>query len=76
MKYLLLIALLVVAYMLWRHARVERRPPPQPGAGPDGKPQQMVSCAACGVHLPRPDAVTGSDGLPYCSKEHRLRAGG
>lgn len=79
MKYLLLVALLVVAYLVWRNARIERRnPPPGPGRGADavGGPQEMVSCPVCGLHLPKADAVTGADGLPYCSQEHRLRAGG
>jgi uncharacterized protein len=77
MKYLVLLAVLVIAYLLWRHSRVERhrgessRPPAAPGA-----PQDMVSCAQCGLHLPQPDAVRGGDGRFYCSQEHRLRAGG
>ena len=77
MKYLLLIVLLVVAYLLWRNARIrdERasRPPPPP---PAGDPQEMVSCPVCGVHLPRSEAVPGQRGILYCSNEHRLRAGG
>ena len=79
MKYLLLIALLVVAYMVWRNGRLrdERdadaasRKPPRAG-----DPQEMVSCPVCGVHLPRSDAVPGQGGILYCSNEHRLRAGG
>ena len=74
MKYLVLLAVLVIAYMVWRNARLERkddaRRPPPPGT-----PQEMVSCPVCGLHLPRPDAVRGADGLFYCSQEHRLAAG-
>lgn len=79
MKYLVLFAVLMVAYLLWRNARLrdERKPPPQrPGQAPDGSPQEMVSCPVCGVHLPRSEAVVGARGIPYCSNEHRLRAGG
>ena len=77
MKYLVLIAVIVVAYLLWRNARLQRRSDaPRPPPGTVGKPQEMVSCAVCGLHLPRSDAVTGGNGLPYCSQEHRLRAGG
>jgi uncharacterized protein len=77
MKYLVLIAVLVIAYMVWRNGRLERqrdaqRPPPPPAAAP----QEMVSCPVCGLHLPRGDAIAGSNGLLYCSKEHRLLSGG
>lgn len=77
MKYLLLFAVLLVAWMLWRNARLRDRepPPPRPKAGP-GDPQEMVSCPVCGVHLPRSEAVPGQRGLLYCSHEHRLRADG
>jgi uncharacterized protein len=75
MKYLLLFAVLLVAYLLWRNARVVRGQDAQRGGRPAG-PQEMVSCAQCGVHLPRPEAIAGPDGRLYCSEEHRLRAGG
>jgi uncharacterized protein len=80
MKYLLVIAIVVIAYMIWRGNRLrdaERdastpRPPPAP---PAGAPQEMVRCPVCSVHLPRGDAVAGADGALYCSQEHRLSAG-
>jgi uncharacterized protein len=80
MKYLLLIALVIVAWLIWRNGRLRderdtgasaRQPRP-----PAGDPQEMVSCPVCGVHLPRSEAVAGQRGLLYCSNEHRLRAGG
>lgn len=78
MKYLVLFAVLYVAYLLWRNGRIEggggpasRRAPPAPPA-----PQQMVSCAVCGLHLPQTDAVRGADGRFFCGQEHRLRGGG
>ena len=77
MKYLLLLALLVVAYLLWRNARIGREAPPPAGHAGPGVPQEMVRCPVCGVHLPRGDALAGPDGRLYCSPEHRrLRAGG
>ncbi len=73
MKYLLVLAVIVIAYMLWRGARTrdierERRDTP-------ALPQEMVRCPVCSVHLPRPDAVPGASGRLYCSAEHR-RIGG
>jgi uncharacterized protein len=76
MKYLVLIAVLAVAYFLWRNARIARRAAPPPRGQATGSPQDMVSCPVCAVHLPRGDAVAGADGLLYCSQEHRLQAGG
>jgi uncharacterized protein len=77
MKFLLVVAVLVVAWLIWRHGRANAardatKRPPQP---PAGKPHEMVSCPVCSVHLPRADAVTGADGRLYCSQEHRLGAG-
>jgi uncharacterized protein len=76
MKYLVLIAVLVIAYLVWRNGRLKDgrgAPPPKPG--PAAGPQEMIACSTCGVHLPRSDAVFGSNGAPYCSQEHRLRSG-
>ena len=74
-KLLLLIAVLLVAYLLWRGARLSDSS--RSGrAKPEAKPQDMVSCPVCAVHLPRADAVAGADGRLYCSQEHRLSAGG
>jgi uncharacterized protein len=74
MKFLLIVLVLVVAYLVWRNARLAardaQRPPPAPPL-----PQEMVSCAVCGLHLPRSDAVAGTDGRLYCSPEHRLLSG-
>ena len=77
MKFLLLIAIIAVAYLLWRHARVGRSDAAAPPQGTNKKtgPQDMVCCPVCSVHLPRGDAVAGADGLMYCSQEHRLTAG-
>lgn len=75
MKYLLLAALLFVAYMIWRNGRIAGRDGRSRQAPPPAAPQDMVRCPVCGVHLPRPDAVAGSNGVLYCSLEHRLKAG-
>jgi uncharacterized protein len=76
MKYLLLLAILVVAYLLWRNARLRNADSRgSKAARGAAQPQDMVCCPVCSVHLPRAEAVKGADGLLYCSQEHRLRAG-
>lgn len=74
MRFLLLLAVVLLVVWLWRSGRRDAPGadhPPPPGTAPD--PQEMVCCAHCGVHLPRSDAVVGRIGL-YCSDEHRLSA--
>jgi uncharacterized protein len=78
MKYLLVLAVIVVAIWLWRKARREelqsRTPPPPPAPGTIAPPQAMLRCAHCGLHLPAADAVRGPDGTAYCSAAHRQAA--
>jgi uncharacterized protein len=73
MKYLVLLAVLVIAYLVWRNGRIERRQSQR--RGPGAPPQEMVGCSACGLHLPQGDALRGADGRYYCCNEHRQRAG-
>jgi len=75
MKYLLVLAVVVVAIWLWRKARREELqsgtpPPPPPAPGAIAPPQAMLRCAHCGLHLPAADAVRGPDGAAYCSAAH------
>lgn len=76
MKFLLIIAVVLLAVWLWRSGRrsgaAPDTPPSKPTATPPD-PQEMVRCAQCGVHLPRSDAVAGRKGV-YCSVEHRQGA--
>jgi uncharacterized protein len=66
-KLLVLVLLVVVAVWLLRRAlRFGERP------DFDGRPPvdgDLVSCAHCGVHLPRSEARTAGERL-YCSEEH------
>jgi uncharacterized protein len=82
MKYLVLIAILVVVYLLWRaqqrkqDASSEAATPPAPPAPPaqpaaPALPQDMVQCPVCALHLPRNEAVTDPQGRLFCSPEHR-----
>ena len=74
MKYLLVIVVVWVAFMIWRSNRrqeVERSAPPPRAHPPLGEPQAMLRCAHCGLHLPAADALPGPDGKVYCSAAHR-----
>jgi len=68
-KWLLVIAVVVLGYLWWRQQRLEKRRAQRP------RPAPMVRCRHCGVHLPAADAVRGALG-PYCSDEHRRLAEG
>ncbi len=77
MKYLLVLAVVLVAIYIWRN---NRRLGNDGGTGkpgrPAGKPRKptgptvMVACPHCGTHLPETEAIKGRDGA-YCSDEHR-----
>jgi uncharacterized protein len=82
MKYLFIIAVVLVAVGLWRNKRraelqdrSSQRPPSRPVAGADSQATEVVACAVCAVHLPRPEAVRGERGM-YCSDAHRRQAEG
>jgi uncharacterized protein len=77
-KFLVLAAVLVIAYLVWRNGRIEHRRDASGGARRAAPPpaQEIVGCSVCSVHLPRAEAITGADGRLYCSQEHRLRGGG
>jgi len=66
-RLIVLVLLVVVAVWLLRRAlRSGERP------DFDSKPPvhgELVSCAHCGVHLPRSEARTAGERL-YCSEEH------
>ncbi len=78
MKALIILLAVLAGVWLWRNGRqkaLDARKPPKERAKPDGGVQEMVSCPVCGVHLPRSDAVAGTQGL-YCSAAHRQQAEG
>jgi len=63
----LLLLAVVVVWLLRRALRGPRQgPPPASGATAPG---ELVSCAHCGVHLPRAEARLAADRV-YCSDEH------
>ena len=66
----LIVLLLLAVVAVWYLRRVVRRFEGEEGerrgggAAPD-----LVSCARCGVHVPRPEAREAGGAL-YCSEEH------
>jgi uncharacterized protein len=77
-KFLLLLAIGIVVYLIVSRMRRDgehpRGPSPPQSSGPAkpaaGGAEDMVRCAVCGVHLPRSESFT-SRGRFYCSDEHR-----
>lgn len=74
MRLVVLIVLVVLA--VWLVRRALRAASTKTGAQTRAPVQQdLVSCARCGVHLPRSEAHSAAGGL-YCGEEHaRLGAG-
>ena len=80
MKYLLVLLVVIVgAWLLIGRRRGDRTPPAGPSAKADkaakaraAKPQEMLACAHCGVHLPQAEALMDAGGRPFCSEAHRL----
>ena len=74
MKFLLLLIAVFVLFWLLRGSwrRTRRPPPPPPSAKPAeaDEPQPMLSCAHCGLHLPRDESLPGRGGV-FCGAAHR-----
>lgn len=81
-RILIVVVAVLVFFWLLRRAlgsRGQKRgPPPAPDAAKEAKAvADLVSCAQCGVHLPKNEALAGdAAGVPgpgrfYCSDAHR-----
>lgn len=69
MKYLIVIAVVVVVAWIATRGRKSERPT---GHGRTRTtPQTVVQCSHCGVHLPRDEALIDDRGV-FCSQAHRL----
>lgn len=70
-KYLLMIALAVVVWWMWRKSRAQdaatQRPPAQRAA------ERMVKCSYCGVNQPVSESLLAG-GRYYCCAAHRQAA--
>jgi len=62
--------LAIAAYMVWRFVQKRGRDRGAGGQQQQQVPQAMVSCATCGLHLPRQDALPLGDRY-FCCEEHR-----
>lgn len=70
MKYLLVALVVIIAIGVWRNKRRKEAAPP-PVKPRLRQPEDMVTCAHCGLHLPSSDAITSPDRTHFCSTEHR-----
>ena len=73
MKFILVIAVVLVAFYVWRSSRIARRPPPAAPRSDPAKVVEMASCDLCGVHCAVNDLVVGRRGA-YCTTQHRAQA--
>lgn len=75
MKYLLTLAILVIAVKWWlsRQARPTRAEPPPASVPPPpaAAPLPMCACAHCGLMLPEGEAWLDEQGRAFCCAEHR-----
>ena len=64
-----LIAIVVIAVLVVWLLKRALAAPKQPPAASDAPQGELVSCAHCGVNLPRAEARSAG-GRHYCSEEH------
>jgi len=67
------VVLILVAVAVWFVIKGLRKPPAPPRerrAAETLAGEAMVTCAHCGVHLPRSEAAAGGPRF-YCSEDHR-----
>ena len=69
-----LIILALAVWLVMRFVRRLRVTPPPTGRPANRMTGNMVRCAACGLHLPEPEALAEGDSY-FCCEEHRPRTG-
>lgn len=75
MKYLVVLILALGVFWLWRHNReAEKKAAERPTPRPQLPAVEIVECAVCGVHLPKPEALIDARGS-YCCETHRRQRG-
>jgi uncharacterized protein len=79
-RVVIIVAAVLVFFWLLRRALASRKQDGQPPAqkrpqNESGSTPDLVSCAHCGVHLPKGEAVEAGEGRDagrfFCSDEHR-----
>ena len=70
MKYLVLLGVLVLAWVLFFKGR--RRPPSVRRRDDAPAVAAMLACAHCGLHVPKAEVLVDAAGRPYCGEAHRL----
>ncbi len=72
MKFLMVLAVVLIGFWVWRSSRSDRKPPQQ--SAPDStRAIEMVRCDVCGLHCPKLDVVVGKLGV-YCTAQHHRQA--
>ena len=69
-RVLFFLLLAIVIYVVWRSFQRRGASRPSTGREPPRVPQAMVSCATCGLHVPRQEALLLGDRY-FCCEEHR-----
>ena len=71
-RLLLWLALAAIVWWAFRHRRGRTHVRgPRADSGRLAKPEEMVDCARCGLHLPASETVRDAAGRRYCCTEHR-----
>jgi uncharacterized protein len=70
MKFVLLLAAVFALLWLLRGGLRRRMRPPRGEPASPQTPQPMLTCAHCGLHMPRDEALPGRGGV-FCDAAHR-----
>ena len=70
MKFVLIVIVVAVLIAMVRGSLRRMRGGDAPRSPPAGEPKVILSCATCGLHLPRDEALPGRGGV-FCSPAHR-----
>ncbi len=75
MKFLFLLAGAIFLVWLFRPKKASNKLQDDKQSSTPNSTVEMVSCAHCGLHIPKADSVSGKQGS-YCNAEHQRAAEG